>query len=113
MEVAAAERKKRLAALRNQVDKVDNDEERDITIIEQISQPEGETLEGQAKSLLEQAKTLREEGPLSLSDLAPKQANADLKRDLQKKTELLEERTRHAMRDYVRHRLQQQEQRQD
>jgi coiled-coil domain-containing protein 12 len=110
MDVTAVERKRRLAALRGQVN---SDEDKDITRIEQTTQPGGETLEGQANSLLEQAKTLgEEEGPLSLSDLAPKQANADLKRDLQKKMEPLEEKTQHAMRDYVRHRLQQQQQQQ-
>lgn len=116
MEEIARERQKRLAVLRGEIPLdesiINSDKDKEDSKVEPC-QSEPNTLEAQAKKLLDEARFLGEklnESSLGLEDLAPKRANWDLKRDFEKKTSGLEEQTVNAITEIVRMRLQQQQQ---
>lgn len=136
MEEAARERQQRLAALRGTAptvsSKLEEGERRQEESEHQRSSPHGQledekqqqqypptiphTLEEQAKQLLEETKSQREREesrPVELSELAPRKANWDLKRDLEAKLAKLEQETDAAIKELVRHRLRDQREKEE
>ena len=108
MEDAARERQKTLAALRV----VANHPKQASTDVTNEEQPveEALTLEEEAEAILEASLSTQENAgslpqPISLTELAPRRANWDLKRDLQRKLEVLEEQTQAAILELVQQRI--------
>jgi coiled-coil domain-containing protein 12 len=95
MEDAARERRARLAALRQ--GHVASTESEELEATKTVS------LEEKAKEMLQTL--VVESGPVGLTELAPRKANWDLKRDLEPKLEKLDEVTQTRIRQIIRDRI--------
>jgi len=108
MEGAALERQKRLAALRGGKDTKTG------PVLEQNAENNRNirTVEEEAERVLEEAGVkdtiqvnFEDAQPTTLEDLAPKRANWDLKRDLQRKMDILDEQTQAVIIELVKKRI--------